>query len=108
MSDELPEYVAYAMARDERLRNLAASIEMEVAQRDGAAFRLLVDAIEEDGKLAAAALAECNPADMGSISAYQAQVRTSRIISDCIKTIIQRGQQAEASLRDDADMRDNG
>lgn len=44
MSDELPEYVAYAMARDERLRNLAASIEMEVAQRDGAAFRLLVDA----------------------------------------------------------------
>jgi hypothetical protein len=102
VSDLLPaDYVAAAMARDERLRHVAASIDIEAALRDGAAFRLVIEALKEDARDAGEQLVDCNPSDVGSIAAFQAQVRQARMIRLTLERILQRGTEAEVSLQED-------
>jgi hypothetical protein len=101
MSDLPAEYVAAAMARDERLRHVAASIDIEAALRDGAAFRLVIEALKEDAREAGERLIECSPSDVGVIAELQAQVRVARTIRRTIERILQRGQEAEVSLQED-------
>lgn len=98
MSDDA--YI-YARARDERLSHIRDMIEIEAAQRDGAAFRMAIDIIESDAEMAKNMLVETNPSDWGSIAAYQAQVRAARLIKNFLQQIINRGQDAEISLRQD-------
>jgi hypothetical protein len=101
MSDLPAEYVAAAIARDERLRHVAASIDIEAALRDGAAFRLVIEALKEDAREAGEQLIDCNPSDVGAIAMHQAQVRMARTIRRTIERILQRGQEAEVSLQED-------
>lgn len=102
MSDQPLDFQGYGAARDERLTHIRDMIEIEAAQRDGAAFRMAIDIIEADAEMAKNMLVETNPSDWGSIAAYQAQVRAARLIGNFLKQIIGRGQAAEASLRHDS------
>jgi len=98
MSDDL---YAYGRARDERLRAIVAKIEIEAAMRDGAAFRLAIDAVRAQGQVAKDALAEVPPDAMGEIAYHQAEVRVCRIIENFLQRIITQGEEAEASLHED-------
>lgn len=100
MSD-LSEHIAYQQSYQLRLQAVKDMIEMEAAQRDGAAFRMLIDALNKEEFSALTALVDCNPAEVGKIAQIQAQARVARTVRDSIQDILYRGQVAEQSLRDE-------
>lgn len=104
MSDQPLDLQGYGAARDERLSHIRDMIELEAALQDGAAFRMAIDMVRRQERVAQDMLAEVNPADVGSVAAYQADIRSSRTLCNFLQQIINRGKDAEASLRHDTVM----
>lgn len=101
---ESEERFAYQRARDERLLAVKNMIELEAATKDGAAFRMLIEALGNEEARALNELVDCDPAKLGAVAALQAQARVAQLIRNTIQAIIYQGQVAEKSLRDE----DNG
>lgn len=100
MSD-LQDRIAYQQALELRLSQVRDAIEVEAAMRDGAAFRMLVDAMSREEARALLDLVHCNPSDVGMISQLQAQARIAQVMRDSIQGILDRGRYAEKSLQDE-------
>ena len=100
MSD-YAERVEYAKALEQRMRQVRDAIEVEAALRDGAAFRMVIDALYDDSNRAMIQLVNCDPHDVGQIAALQAQARIAQIVRDTIQGILDRGAYAEKSLQDE-------
>lgn len=98
MSDDA---YAYGRARDERLTDIRNMIEIESALQDGAAFAMAIAAIEREAENAKDQLVQVNPADLGSIAAFQADVRAALALRNFLNQIIDRGKEATVSLHSD-------
>jgi len=98
MSDDA---YAYGRARDERLTDIRNMIEVEAALQDGAAFAMAIKAIEDEAENAKNQLVQVNPADIGSIAAFQADVRSAMALRNFLNQIINRGKEATVSLHED-------
>lgn len=100
MSD-YAERVAYRQVYEERIKAVQDSIEIDAAMRDGAAFRMLVDALNKEEFRALNDLALCNPPDVTEIIHLQERIWIARMVRDFIQNVQDRGQYAEQSLKDE-------
>lgn len=102
-----PEYIAHATARDERVKAAVLGIDIEHALQSGAAFRVVIDALEVEQRGATEQLIACPPDQIGAIAALQAQVRAYVLVRECLRDVLDHGKRAELALRDEAAPRDD-
>lgn len=100
MSDEpIPDYVALAVSRDQRFRDLQEAVAIEHDLSGNRTVVALMRAVKAEAELAMADLADTSPLDTQAIGLISSRVRSYTWIKRTLETILTRGKIAEAEIR---------
>lgn len=99
MPDATFDQIEAAKARDKRLRDIEASIDVETALRAGGPLRAVMELLRYESDKAMEDFAIVNPADTQAVIGIQARVVCFTAVLGKLNFILQRGQAAEQSLR---------
>jgi hypothetical protein len=94
-----PDYVADAVARDQRFAVLAQAIAVETDLRDNETIKAIMGAIRADADQAMEELATTSPADQSAIALLLVRISTLVYIRRTLNIVIRRGQAAEVAIR---------
>ena len=101
---EVSELVERLKARDERIAILDMALQIRAELESSPIINAVLGQAKREADAALEGLARADPGNVEEIIKLQAIVYRARFIGATINTLLERGRQAEMSLRDDSEI----
>jgi hypothetical protein len=86
---------------DQRFADFDVRLKIEQELRDSICLKVIFEACSEDSAMALEQLAEVDPTDVKAITSLQCRIQRTRFIARTLNKVIQRGEVAEQSLKEE-------